>query len=187
MIDAKARVERLMSLLREIEQLQRELSELSDYMRRGLAEHADPLPSPQANDWQYLAFPGQELIYVRLRGQVSMETFMEVRGAASMDTRFDPAFRSILDLRGCVLGDISSFDVRLLGEGSLFRPRALRVVVADTPELYGLARLYQIRRGPVDGIEAFRVVTTLDDAMALCDVPLLAEALATAGGHGAAR
>lgn len=181
MTDARTRDERLLVLLREIEQLQQDVSELSDYVRRAMTERPNVSASAHADDWRYLLFPAHSLVYVRLRGQVSMETFMEVRGAASTDTRFDPGFRSILDLRGCVLGDLSSFDVRLLAEGSLFRPRTQRVVVADTPEIYGMARLYQLRRGPVDGVEPFQVVRTLDEAVAVCDVPLLAEALDSTG------
>lgn len=98
------------------------------------------------------------LVRVRLYGAVTDADLMEADAQLRADSRFEPDFDQLVDTRDAETEALSPTALRELAtRPPLFGPGARRAIVVRTDLGYGLARIFQARRGDVAGeIQIFR-------------------------------
>lgn len=62
------------------------------------------------------------------------------------DPAFQPSFNHLVDTRGTTQFDVLAEDLRAVSSQSAFNKKSRRAVVAETEELFGLARMYTVFR-----------------------------------------
>jgi hypothetical protein len=81
------------------------------------------------------------------------------------DPDFDPSFSQLGDLSAVTGIDITADEVRIVAETSMFSLTARRALVGDSPEVYGLARMFSILRD-FRGDREIRVFRSRKEALA---------------------
>jgi hypothetical protein len=115
--------------------------------------------------WEHTIKPARRVIYTRMWGSVTLADFLGVPPALAADPQFDPSFSHILDLRDCARFDVSASDIAQLASRTILKPSALRAIVGNHDVIFGLARMYEIRRELVDSSAQIRVFRTLQEAL----------------------
>ena len=109
----------------------------------------------------FVIYPSHYLIYSRVTGLISRDEMVALRQRTTLDPEFDPAFDVIVDLREADLSAWSSSDISLMASATALDKSARRVIVADTDDKFGLARVYATRRDLAGGEERILVVHTM--------------------------
>ena len=108
--------------------------------------------------WSYeIDEPGQ-LVRVRLYGEVSNPDLIAADDSLRSDPEFQKHFDQLVDMSDAIEGTLSADAIReLVSRPPLFSMSSRRAIVARTDLGYGLARIFQARRGEVAGeIAIFR-------------------------------
>ena len=114
---------------------------------------------------QIVILPEHRLVYTRFSGPTAGAILLGIRIELLQDRAFDPTFDVIVDLRDADLSPLSASDIRAVASRSAFGRLTRRVIVADTQDKFGLARMYQTRRDLAGGREDTHVVTSLAEAL----------------------
>ncbi len=98
------------------------------------------------------------LVRVRLHGSVSDADLLAADDDLRADPRFQAEFDQLVDTRDASEGDLSTDALREIARRPpLFSPQSRRAFVVRTDFGYGLARIFQARRGDAAGeIQIFR-------------------------------
>ena len=98
------------------------------------------------------------LVRVRVTGPVSDTDLLDADDELRADPRFEAGFDELIDTSDAVEESLSVDALRELARRPpLFSPESRRAVVVRTDRGYGLARIFQLRRGDVAGeIQIFR-------------------------------
>jgi hypothetical protein len=113
----------------------------------------------------YAIFPRHHLIYSCVTGRVSSDEMIALRTRTMVDTDFDPTFDVIVDLRHADLGAWSRTDIAIMASATVLEQSARRVLIADSADKFGLARMYQIRRDIAGGQERIFVASTMAEGL----------------------
>ena len=81
------------------------------------------------------------------------------------DPDFDPGFRQVADFTGTTSILVSSEDVRAMAARNFFGQGARRCVIAPTPEIFGLARMFQTFRELSGGKEELNIFSEREEAL----------------------
>jgi hypothetical protein len=108
--------------------------------------------------WRYEIDELRQLVRVRLHGEVSNPDLLAADDALRGDPKFRRHFDQLVDMSDATEGVLSPEAIReLVGRPPLFATTSRRAIVARTDLGFGLARIFQARRGAVAGeIEIFR-------------------------------
>ena len=82
----------------------------------------------------------------------------------SKDPDFDPSFSQIADFSQFTHFDLSSDDIRLMAERSVFSPQSRRAIIVPNDFAFGLARMFQILRD-LAGEKGIHVCRSLEEAL----------------------
>jgi hypothetical protein len=117
----------------------------------------------------YLIDVANRLVVSRVWGVVAAETFIAHARGLAADSRFEPSFRQIADLREIARAELSAEDVRQIAEANPFGPGARRAVVVGADVIFGLARMYEqlADQSP----DQFRVFRDYDEAVRWLGLP----------------
>ncbi len=73
------------------------------------------------------------------------------------DPDFNPSYNSLIDLRDLIEHPMSAGDIKMISGYRVFNQESRRAVVAEKDVSFGMARMYEMRRGAgVDQIKVFR-------------------------------
>ena len=110
-------------------------------------------------------YRNQRLMIPRAWGHLTVDDVRACQQELMARPEFDPTWAHIVDARDAVEFDMSSAEVRQLAETSVLAPSARRAMVATTPSIFGLFRMYSTLFELQVGGSAVGVFTTLDDAI----------------------
>lgn len=82
----------------------------------------------------------------------------------SSDPGFDPSFDQVMDLTAVRNVKLSNQEIRTFAAGPLFSRQSRRAIVALTPEVYGMARMFQQYRELSPDGEIVKVFQSLNEA-----------------------
>lgn len=98
-------------------------------------------------------------------GACTANDVLEFREQVLRDDNFDPNFCQLVDCTHVTEVDITANEVRMLAEMSPFSPDSRRALVAKTPLIFGLSRMFETLRG-LRGEKYIRVFHNRNDAIA---------------------
>lgn len=106
----------------------------------------------------YWIVPAKRLVVVRGSGVVADQETLSLRRALGNDTRFASDLCELADYREVTDFVLSSLTLRILGAINPYGARSRRALVAPTDLVYGMMRMWQLRRAPesADHVEVFR-------------------------------
>jgi hypothetical protein len=105
-----------------------------------------------------------KLVIATATGVLSADDIWQFRREIVRDPDFDPNLSQLGVLSDCDI-DLTADEVRILAGTSLFSLHSRRALVGTSPEVYGLARMFEIVRG-LRGDQHIRVFRTRDEALA---------------------
>ena len=110
--------------------------------------------------------PQHEIWLITLRGVVTEASALDARAAVERFIAAEGPWAGIADLSGIERAEISAEFVRSLAARRPVTPRGkLCILVAPQDLIYGLSRMFQIRRNQIGS--DLKIVHTLDEAFAL--------------------
>lgn len=114
--------------------------------------------------WSYEIDESGELVRLRLYGEVSNPDLLDADLALRSDPEFQKHFDELVDMSDATEGTLTVGAIRqLVSRPPLFSTSSRRAIVVRTDLGYGLARIFQARRGEVAGeIEIFRSLTNAE-------------------------
>jgi hypothetical protein len=86
---------------------------------------------------------------------------------------FDPSFNQLLDLTSAVQFDATGDDIQKIASVPLFSTTSRRAIVVSSPEIFGIARMFESYRGLSTHGEHIKVFTELNEAIAWLSPSLL--------------
>jgi hypothetical protein len=113
----------------------------------------------------YVIDKKNRLVVVTATGVLAVDEILEFRRQFSSDPDFDPDFSQLGDLSGVTKVVLTAAEIKMLAETGPFSHTARRAFVGLRPEVYGLARMFEIVRG-LRGDQHVRVFHSRDEALA---------------------
>src|SRR5215813_8309999 len=107
----------------------------------------------------------RRLILTTASGEVTAAEIMDHQNRLMRDPSFDPTFYQLADFSSATRVSVSSSDVRLLAIRNFFGPQARRCLVAPKPEIFGLARMFQIFREVNEAPEQIGIFRNREEAL----------------------
>jgi hypothetical protein len=104
------------------------------------------------------------LVRCRAWGAVTHADITETRLKFTRDPAFHPDFFQLYDLREVTNTDIAADEIRDLASYAPFSHDVRRAIVAPQDAVYGVARMFALRREASGGQEQIRVFRSLAEA-----------------------
>ena len=112
----------------------------------------------------YVIDKRNRLVLTTAEGRVTLDDVLQSRRQLLSDPDFDPSFSQLGDLSAVTGTDITADEVRIVAENSPFSLTGRRALVGESPEIYGLARMFSILRD-LHGEREIRVFRTRHEAL----------------------
>jgi len=112
----------------------------------------------------YLIDSADRLVYSRAWGRLTAVDLTSHARTLRDDSRFDPSFRQIADLREVTEFRVSGPNIQLLATMNPFGPGSRRALIVVAEVAHGLARMYEASFATPP--EGFRIFPSLSDGFA---------------------
>lgn len=106
-----------------------------------------------------------KLVVATATGVVTVDEILQSRREFTSDPDFDPNLSELGDLSAVTRLDLTADEVKMVAQTSPLALTARRAFVGESPEVYGLARMFEIVRG-LRGDQHIRVFRSRDEALA---------------------
>src|SRR5262245_30795354 len=113
----------------------------------------------------YRIFPQHRLIYIRYTGRLKRADVVAARRAAMADAAFDATFDVLIDTREGTVFELAEHEIAALARGNVMGPAARRALVAASPLMFGLGRMFEAHSSSVRGAGPVEVFATLSQAL----------------------
>jgi hypothetical protein len=114
--------------------------------------------------WGFYVDPGQRVSYLRLSGEVTFSDIVVARRHLAEDSDFDPAFPLLLDMRPVKDLRLTWPELKDVIARSPLLVSTRRAIVASSPNVIGVARIYERARKDQTATDSARVFQTLAEA-----------------------
>jgi hypothetical protein len=95
----------------------------------------------------YVIDKANKLVVATATGVLTADDIWQFRQEVVRDPDFDPNLSQLGVLSDVDRIDLTADEIRVLADTSPFALTARRALVGETPEVYGLARMFEIMRG----------------------------------------